>query len=400
MAGVESVHWNGRDAKRLSNSLVEITALTSGGHLADFRFLPQDGVSSQNVFWEAPWPTYDFDKKQFQELSAAYGAGGVGQFLAGYTGHALCLDYFGPPSAEKAAAGLPLHGEAAGTLWKLTIPEDKNSLACEWNVDLPAAQLRFKRSLRLGEEESVAYVEEAVHNERGEDHRFDWVQHATFGPPFLVKGESTLIVSAGRGITSSQGYDGRALFANGREFTWPYVPTQDERNSTIDLRQPFTTGGHGFLATVQLERARNVEHVLAINWRLRLGVGYCFRREDFPWMTIWEENCARQTRPWNGEVQARGMEFGTTPLPIEHAARPYDATLFGTPTSCIIPGHGTKTAKYLIFLFAIPTAMNSIDNLDIKDDAIHLYDEEARQSIAIPAAGCSDFLLKKSGSQI
>ena len=55
---------------------------------------------------------------------------------------------------------------------------------------------------------------------------------------------------------------------------------------------------------------------VAANWRMRLAVGYCFRRQDFPWMTIWEENRSRQSTPWNGRTQARGMEFGTTPFPL------------------------------------------------------------------------------------
>ena len=55
----ESIRWKGRDATRLTNGIVELIALSGGGHLAELRFLESEGRSSQNVFWEPPWATYD-----------------------------------------------------------------------------------------------------------------------------------------------------------------------------------------------------------------------------------------------------------------------------------------------------------------------------------------------------
>jgi hypothetical protein len=390
MQASESVRWKGRDATRLTNGIVELIALTVGGHLAGLRFMEAEGSSSQNVIWEPPWPTYDPVPSPSEELLRMYGPTSVSKFMAGYTGHALCLDYFGEPSAEQVATGLGLHGEAAVAKWNVIKSTQVDRPHCRWNVRLPAAQLTFEREIRIGDGESVVYVQETVRNERDGEHACDWVQHATFGPPFLNEGESTLIASAQRGTTWPLGYEGGSLLANSREFVWPNAPC-DGVEKTTDLRQPFATRGRGFVAGVQLDPRREMEYLLAVNWKLRLGVGYYFRRQDFPWMTIWEENYSRQSSPWNGRTQARGMEFGTTPLPLGREDNLRRGPMFDTPGWCVIPAGGERTARYLIFLFAIPSGVQSIQNVAMEADALVLFDERTHPMRSIPAHGCENY---------
>lgn len=387
----ESVRWKGRDATRLTNGVIELIALTGGGHLAGLRFVEADGRPSLNVFWEAPWATYDPIPGLSEERLQMYGPKSVSKYMAGYTGHSLCLDYFGEPSAEEAASGLGLHGEAPVAQWNVATPTPVERPHCRWNVRLPAAQLAFEREVRLGDGESTVYVQETVSNERDVDHACDWVQHVTFGPPFLTQGESTLIVSAGRGITWPLGYEGASLLANDREFVWPYAPCEGVERTT-DLRQPFDTRGRGFVAGIQLDPGRDMEYLLAVNWNLRLGMGYCFRRKDFPWMTVWEENCARRGTPWNGRTQARGMEFGTTPLPLGREETFRRGQLFDTPSWCVIPAGQERTARYVIFLFAVPPQIHSIQGVAIEADAVVVLDEHSQPAISVPARGCDKFL--------
>src|SRR5260370_27884384 len=103
--------WRGRSATLLSNDQLDLVVLHGGGHLAHLSL--RGSPPSTNVFWEAPWRTADPGTAHHDDLSRAYGEPAAGRYLAGYTGHALCLDTFGMPSPASAAAGLPLHGEAA-----------------------------------------------------------------------------------------------------------------------------------------------------------------------------------------------------------------------------------------------------------------------------------------------
>jgi len=113
--------WRDRPAFCLNNGVVQLTTLTGGGHIADFRLLDPT-VRSVNTLWEAPWPTMDPDNFRSSDLRKnvrKYGPTPVGKFLAAFTGHAVCVDYFGGPSEAEAAQGLALHGEAANSRWKL-----------------------------------------------------------------------------------------------------------------------------------------------------------------------------------------------------------------------------------------------------------------------------------------
>jgi hypothetical protein len=387
----EGFRWKGRDATRLANGVVELISILGGGHLASFKLLGQEGRLSQNVLWEAPWITRDPLDKWSGDLSRLYGSEEIGKFLASYTGHALCLDYFGAPAAKSASLGLSLHGEAAIRQWKTVSSADSEKAHCGWRVSLPVTQLTFEREIRLGEGESVAYVRETVSNECDSEHHCDWVQHVTFGPPFLRGGESTLAASAQRGISWPSAYESSSLLAADREFFWPWAP-REASDEFIDLRQPFSVKGSGYIAGMQLDTRRHTEFILAINWNSRLGVGYCFRRCDFSWMTLWEENHTRQNAPWNGMTAACGMEFGTTPLPLGEQELQQRVRVFDSPTGCIIPARGTKTAKYLIFLFAIPSHIHSIQNVAAIGDVIVLDDEHGDTVLSIPANQCEAFL--------
>jgi hypothetical protein len=390
---VDASHrWKGREATRLSNGVAELIALAGGGHLASFRFLESTGRPRQNVIWEPAWPTYDPVPSPPPEVLQKYGPRGVNLYMAAYAGHSLCLDTFGEASAAEIEAGLGLHGEAPVVRWNVSPLDPFMGPRCRWDVRLPIARLAFERNIRMGENESVAYVEETVRNEdSGVQRTFDWVQHAAFGPPFLCEGESRLIASAKRGLTWPLGYENAALLADDREFVWPYAPREGSETNA-DLQQPFTTPGRGFVAGVQLDPARTVEYIVAVNWKLRLGMGYCFRRQDFPWMAVWEENSARQGQPWNGRAQVRGMEFGTTPLPLGRDANLRRGLLFDTPTCCTLPPGAERTARYLLFLFEIPAHIKSIENVAIQTETIVLTDEQAQPALAITARGCEQFL--------
>jgi hypothetical protein len=380
--GLDRSPWLAHDGARLTNGVIELIVLTSGGHLADFRFTGPDSLPMPNALWTAPWVIEAPTERSPQHLAET----------AGFTGHALCLDRFGEPSDAEAATGLTLHGEAATREWKMAPPADPSQLDWQWNAELPLSHLDFERKIRLGDGESVVYIEETVTNKRAVDHACDWVQHATFGPPFVNEQDATFIASAARGVTSRTGYGPDSLVLNGAEFSWPYAPLQPPMQGTTDLRQPFTTKGKGITAAALLDPDRAVEHILAVNWRLGIGAGYCFRREDFPWMMVWEENCVRSNSPWSGTTQARGMEFGSTPFPAGREDTLCRRRLFDAPSWCVIPGNGSRTARYLMFLFKLPDGVNALENVEVKGDSIEFRGQDSQFDFSIQARGAESFL--------
>ena len=91
----------GRRAVAIENSDLQVTVLEEGGHIAEV----VDKRTGINPLWTPAWPSVEpsaFDPTRHTE----YGTGGDAKLLAGIMGHNLCLDIFGGPSDEEAAAGL------------------------------------------------------------------------------------------------------------------------------------------------------------------------------------------------------------------------------------------------------------------------------------------------------
>lgn len=361
--------WKGRPATRLSNGAIELIALTGGGAIADLRLSTGSSDLRQNVLWEAPWPSVHPDRYQARLHNRTYGPEFVGKFLAGFTGHTLCLDYFGAPSEAEAKQGLCLHGEAPVSRWKvLQQSQSRTAVSVLMEAKLPNAGLRFQRELRMRRDETVVYVSETVSNLRTTDHFFHWTQHVTLGPPFLHAGESMVCLPARRAMTWAHGYEGKSLLANSRAFVWPHAPVED--GSTIDISRPFLRSGTGFVAAALLNPARDLTFVAVLNFRLGLLLGYCFPRKAFPWVAVWEENCVRQDSPWKGKTQARGVEFGTTPMPVGKREAFANGPLFGTPTFQCVPAKGTLQVRYAIFLAPVNPAWRQILDIELGKQSI------------------------------
>ena len=380
--------WRNRPAFCLNNGVVEMTMLSGGGHIADFRLLDPTG-GDVNALWEVPWVTMDPDKFRSRHVRK-YGPTPVGKFLAAFTGHAVCVDYFGMPSDAEAKQGLALHGEGATSRWKLlelkqSSGEAKVSLAAH----LPSAGLRFRRELRLLPGESVVYVEESLTNERAQDHFFHWTQHVTLGLPLLHPGESAVALPGTRAVTWPHGYDGASLVRDNQEFTWPDGPAND--GGKVNLALPFTEDGKGFVTAVLLDPQREFGFVAALNWRLGLLLGYCFRRSDFPWVAIWEENLARAGSPWEGKTRARGMEFGSTPMPVGKEETFARGSLFDMPTFRRIPARSELRAPYVAFLSKVSSGWRAIRDIQLRRNKI-IVTEERGARLELPAVG-----LKKLG---
>lgn len=363
----DAVVRKNRRAYRLSNGAVELTVLLGGGHIAEFRLCG----SPINALWESPWLTIEPQTFSSREHAALYGDGPVGKFLCGYTGHALALGYFGMPSASEAAQGLALHGEAASSEWKaVSTACDEHSADLSLEVELTVYRLHFQRRISLKAESCTACITETVTNQSDNEAEFQWVEHAAFGVPFFTEGEASLSVSATRGMTWPLGYEGHELLSSGAGYRWPYAPARD--GGQVDLSQPFVRDGTGFVAALLTDPDRKNAFIAVHNRRHSLVAGYSFERARFPWITLWEENHARGYAPWNGRTRVRGVEFGTSPMPLglDHARKM--RTLFDTPVLASIAGNSRIEVQYQLFLSPVPPAWTQINDVRQSDDTVVL----------------------------
>ena len=335
-----------RRCSTLSNHLLEITVTHEGGHIAAVT----DLASKVNPLWSPPWPSIEpsqYDPSRHPE----YGADSESRLLAGILGHNLCLDLFGGPSPAESAAGMTVHGEAPVALYQVSVQGD----TLTQTTSLPMAQLRFARAIRLPPGSRVATITETVENLSALDRPIAWTQHVTLGPPFLQKGRTQFRANATKSkVMESDFTGGRGYMKIGAEFSWPMAPRHD--GGQEDMRVFTNRAVSGAFSTHLMDPESEHAWFLAWNPDHRLAFGYIWRREDFPWLGIWEENCSRTQPPWNGKTITRGMEFGVSPFPESRRAMIDRHGLFGVPGYRWVPARSTIQAEYRLFFVPSETA--------------------------------------------
>ena len=325
--------YRGRRAATISNHRLRLTVLEEGGHIADIT----DVASGVNPLWTPHWPS--IEPSQYDRArDRVYGGGADGSLLAGIMGHNLCLDIFGGPSAEEEAAGMPAHGETG--VARFAINADDSSL--EMETTLPSAQLRVTRRIAL--DDRLVSVRERVENLSGCDRPIGWTQHVTLGPPFLQRGVTAFRVSADRSLVFPGTFGPADYLRPGVEFQWPHAPRQG--GGTVDMRVYSTAPSSSAYTAHRMAVDRDQAFFVAFSPVAGFAFGYTWRRADFPWLGIWEENHARANAPWNGQALTCGLEFGVSPIPESRRDMIERGRMFDTPTFRWIPARATVEVDY------------------------------------------------------
>jgi hypothetical protein len=382
--------WQGRKGYLIGNNIIRLTTLTGGGHIADLHLEDSIG-SSVSPLWVPPWRTIDPHEYREKEHAREYGTITEGKLLSGLVGHNICLDYFGSPSVEEAKQGMSQHGEAPWSKWQKTgIVLGPRKVKLALSVNLPVSGLRFSREIELRKDEPVVYFKEVVRNAKKADHFFHWTQHITLGLPFLTADDAEIAIPGTKGLTYPHGYDeGKALLASNQEFRWPNAPLA--KSGTVDLTRPFLRQGLGFVVALLLDKKKELGFVAAVNRKLGLLITYCFKRSDFPWVAMWEENMGIAAAPWKQRTRARGLEFSTTPLPLLRREAFLAGRLFDEPTLTCVPALGKKTVQYVAFLTRVPKGFGDVSGIELGEKQFLIHCAK-KQTMTVMASGAEQLL--------
>ena len=192
-------------------------------------------------------------------------------------------------------------------------------------------------------------IAETATNLSGVDRPVGWTQHATLGPPFLERGRTLFEASATRSkVIESDFAPGANRFVAGAEFDWPLVPLA--AGGLDDMRRAVTVEVSGGYTAHLMDPQREEAFFAAYNPDSETLFGYVWKRDDFPWLGIWEENRSRSFPPWNGRTLARGMEFGASPFPETRREAVDRGRLFGERTLGWIPARSSVGVRYALFI--------------------------------------------------
>ena len=171
--------YEGRPAIVLSNGKLELTVTLQGGTFANL--ILKDDPEKLSPLWK-------------RELGTTPLSTNVG-------GHFVCVDGFGPVSAEERAAGLPNHGEAHLVDMEARTEQRGRTNSVTLTGKLPIVQETFTRRVLMVDGENVIYVESRLENLLGFDRPVNWAEHATIGSPFLEPGATFVDLSGSQGHT-------------------------------------------------------------------------------------------------------------------------------------------------------------------------------------------------------
>ncbi len=347
---MSALDYRNRRAFQIENDSLRVTVTGEGGHIAEILHKPT-GV---NPLWTPPWPSVEpsvYERARHPE----YGDDSDAQLLAGILGHNLCLDTFGAPSPEEAAAGIPVHGEASVAAYHVSVAPGNLTLTTE----LSKAQLHLQRRILLAPGSMAIRISEIVENLSATDRPIAWTQHVTLGPPFLERGGTEFRLPATRSqVIDADFTGGKGRQKQGAEFFWPYCPTSD--SAIIDLRTFSSDQVSGGFTTHLMDPTREQAFFLAWSPVSKVLIGYVWKRSDFPWLARWEENHLRTRPPWNGETLTCGMEFGVSPFVGSRREMVERGSLFGVPGFRWVPARTRLTVDYCAFITTASSIPGSV----------------------------------------
>ena len=334
--------FRNRRAAQIEHEQIRVTITAEGGHIAEILHKPS-GVSP---LWIPPWPSIEPSTYSL-EKHPEYGADAESKLLSGIMGHNLCLDLFGGPSPEEAAAGMTVHGEASIAPYEISFTDRELTASCT----LPAAQLQFERRIRL--DGPRVLISETVENMAILDRPIAWTEHVTLGPPFLEKGVTQFRAPGTKALTPS----------TNQIFDWPIAIRKD--GSRQDLRVYTNAAESGAFDTVLMDPHLDRAFFFAYSPQSKVLFGYVWARADFPWLGMWDENYGRKLPPWSGRTLTRGMEFGVSPSAESRRQMIDRHSLFGVPSYRWIPARTRLHAEYYAFITAAESIPDRLEELDI-----------------------------------
>ena len=339
----QNVTFEGHPALEMANDRITLTITKTGGSMN--RVVLNDDAEKLSPLWDPIRAARELGQERRQ----------------GTGGHFVCVDGFGPVSAEEKAAGLPGHGEAhSRPMAVVTAAKSGHTMTVKLGVELPIVREKFTRTFRLVDGENVVYVESEIENLLGFDRPVIWAEHATIGSPFLAPEVTVVDLSAGPSQTRPypEAQRPRRRLEPGRNFTWPMAPAKN--GELINLRAAPAHPDSLDHTTSLMDTNRELEFATALNVEKHLLVGWVFRRQEYPWLQTWENYPPTPT-------MARGLEFSTQPYDVPRRESLSLGKMFGAPTYRWLPAKSRISTRFLLFYVRAPEGFRKVDDVRLRD---------------------------------
>lgn len=369
---VTKTELHGREAFRLENDRIQVSMLTGGGYIGEVRLKSRDANKAINPMRVPHYRTIDPQDYNPEKHDIPYGGKGDRKVMASYMGHFLCFPYFGGMNSQfERDIGYGAHGEAAVVKWDIEGTQPQNNKASiVASANLPLSSYRVNRRLTMASKQMVVLVEEEVENIETFDRPYQWVQHVTFGDPFIAYNKT--FVDAPVSKFTFDGKEGNPNSDNTVE--WPMVKMMD--GTTFDVGIFSMNTGEGDYRAWLLDPNRTHSWFTVYNSDYNVLIGYIFPKDDNPWIGDWQENGFKKHMPWDGKAVARGILIGTSPFTSGVKRSIERGPIFDTKTYGWIGAKEMKKQSYLIFITEIKDGYKGVSKLSAEEGVIIITEKE------------------------
>lgn len=328
----------------ISNETASLSVDLYGGGITDFHLL-DGGI---NPF------TFKFALEDMPEHNRSG---------ASYRGHFVCLGRWGPPTAGEIKAGIPDHGQAANMVWELS--NLKSPLeAILMNVLCPLEGLQIERAIHLDESAAVFKVNEYITNINPLSRMYNIVQHPTLAMPFLKK-ETVVNCNADEGFNYQMSAKPLEHAAK-----WPYGVM--ENGGIMNISKPDKIYNSVFSYTIK--KNAKFGWVTAYTPGINLLAGYLWRREIYPWISLWQDFD-------DDNIRYRGLEFGTTGMhkPYKQIIEEGNHEVLGEKSYLVIDAGETQQKSYIGFMMKMPDVFKEVAEISFDNGRISIKETKGKE---------------------
>jgi len=366
---VQPTNVRGRQAVRIGNESIAASIVLGGGHIALIQQASDvDRTDADDDFgsplWVPHWPTFDPALAEAAD-EEIFGSGLEGKYVLQHImGHNLCLDVFGDHSpGEVAKSGLAFHGEAGQVTWRVTaVQRGEQRAEMTLCAHLRHTCLEVTRTFVVQAGEPTVKVTETIRNLVGFQRALGRAEHVTFGTAWLRSGKVRFTANVDKGHTWPDELSPDCPYKSDVDFDYPNIPSSRGDGSMVDWRQyPQAARSEG-LCTMRVKPSEERGWLVGENTVKGLALAYVWQREHFPWLMNWEENNARQDKPWDGRTVTRGLEFSSYAFPTSRERNVAMGKLHDTPCFEWLDAH---EARATVFYFSLQRTEASEEPIEL-----------------------------------
>jgi galactose mutarotase-like enzyme len=285
--------YHGMRTVCMENDIIKVVVLADKGtDIIEFVYKPLDIDFLWHSFNGVRNPA------DFMQTRESFG----GAFLDLYEGGWQELfPNIGDPCEYKGAF-LGIHGEACVLPWEYSIQQDSvDVISVKFWVRTVRTPFYLEKNFTIKLNDPCLYIDESVKNEGYTELQFMWGHHPAFGPVFLD--DSCKIDVAGNVKIVTDASDS-GILKEKSEFNWPVAV--DKQGKNVDISTVKHPDSKEYFSCALKDFDAGAYKI--VNTSMNLGFCLEWDKDMFPYIWIWEPNCANERSPWFGRNYVVGIE--------------------------------------------------------------------------------------------